>query len=127
MREYRFLSIGLPLFGATALAAAMAAQVVSEPVERVALSSPRLERLRLALARSEAGALQGFWEEVDRTGAPLVEPGETDRERRVTFLWKSSDETRVVLLADFSDSIPHMTLVRLPGTDVWYRTLRLPA
>ncbi|HKQ60272.1 MAG TPA: alpha/beta hydrolase-fold protein [Candidatus Polarisedimenticolaceae bacterium] len=88
------------------------------------MASPRLQRLQAAAA-ADPGALASFWDAVRRDGAPLIEPGRTEHERLVTFLWRSAAETRVVVLADFGDYVPHMTLVRLPGTDVWQRSLRL--
>lgn len=93
--------------------------------DEAAVVSPRLEALRQAVARHDDDALRSFWEEIRTRGAPVVEPTTTGRSL-VTFLWQSTAETRVVLLTDFGDYLPHMTLVRLPGTDVWYRTLALP-
>ncbi len=37
--------------------------------EEAAVISPRLEGLRLAVTRGDAGALERFWEEVRRDGA----------------------------------------------------------
>lgn len=81
------------------------------------VASPRLERLLASVAAGDAAAVAAFWAETGRDGAPLVEPTSAAGERLVTFLWRSGAETRVVVLTDFGDYIPHMTLARLPGTD----------
>jgi enterochelin esterase family protein len=87
-------------------------------------ASPRIQRLQQDTAAGEAAALPAFWDEVRRDGAPLVEPAADAHERLVTFLWRSQADTHVTLLADFADYVPHMTLARLHGTDVWFRTFR---
>lgn len=102
---------------AAAIAAARAASV----------ESPRLSALEAAVARGDDRAIERFWDEVSHSGAPLVEPGSKDRERLVTFLWRSREDTRAVVLADFGDFVPHMTLERLSQTDVWFRSFRFPA
>jgi len=57
--------------------------------------SPRLRALAVALHSGEAGALDGFWKEIDQSHAPLIEaiPGDPGNER-FTFLWRGQpDET----------------------------------
>jgi enterochelin esterase family protein len=95
-------------------------------------TSPRVEELRRAVATADRAAadeaLAAFWASVRETGAPLIEDAgpEHSRERLVTFLYQSPADTHVVILADFGDYVPHMTLQRLPDTDVWFRSLLLP-
>jgi uncharacterized protein DUF3327 len=107
-------------------------------------ASPRIARLARELrADGGAGATEAFWREVERTGAPLIEPdpaiGQAARDlplaaagldssridySLVTFLWRSSEKVRVVVLdTGLAGNVFRLTLVRLPGTDVWYRTL----
>jgi enterochelin esterase-like enzyme len=67
-----------------------------------------------------------FWATVARR-TPLVEV-DGDGERRVTFLWRSADATAVYVTVnrvtyDLDDS----RMERVPGTDVWHATFRLPA
>ncbi|MBI1848952.1 MAG: DUF3327 domain-containing protein [Planctomycetes bacterium] len=89
-----------------------------------AIASPRLARLQTEVAASGSSAALRFWSEVAASHAPLVEPLPSDPHRLlVTFLWRSSAETHVVIIADFADTIPHMELRRLGATDVWYRSL----
>ncbi|HEX8997383.1 MAG TPA: enterochelin esterase [Ktedonobacterales bacterium] len=84
-----------------------------------------------ALARGEPDTLSAFWDEVAATGAPLIEPaaGEDDaaRELLITFLARDRDGVERVWLrsALMNDDEPANHFERLPGSDVWYLTLRL--
>ncbi|MEU5778997.1 enterochelin esterase [Streptomyces venezuelae] len=77
--------------------------------------------------------LDAFWQDVEaHGGTPLIEPVEGDpRHRAVTFLWRGHRATRrVLLLANRlvdRERLADALLTHLPGTDVWYRTLRLRA
>ncbi|MGW1839122.1 enterochelin esterase [Streptomyces sp. NPDC002067] len=72
-----------------------------------------------------------FWDEVARTGTPLVAPdpeGDPDH-AAVTFLWRGTPATRAVQvlpnkLTDPRDPGANL-MEHLPGTDVWHWTLRL--
>ena len=56
------------------------------------IESPRLRALNEALERSEAGALESFWDEMKERGTPLIESVEGDDENSlVTFLWRAGD------------------------------------
>jgi enterochelin esterase family protein len=105
---------------------------VGEPLQPKAKAPNRLESPRLtALARKvKAGnraAIKTFWEEVQGK-TPLVEPVPGDDQlRRVTFLWRGGAEASEVsfeapILPDSEEP-----LLRLPNTDVWFLTFRLPA
>jgi len=74
------------------------------------------------------GGTAAFWDEVAARGTPLVEPdGDA---YRVTFLWRDADAAAVVLhanrLTDFRD-LDQSLMRRVPGTDVWHVTYRMPA
>jgi enterochelin esterase family protein len=90
-------------------------------------SSTRLQRLSQDLQQGRAGALESFWHEVSGKG-PLVEqiPG-NDREIDVTFLWREIYDTRnVLVLWPMATGRPDdYFMSRLPGTDIWHKTLRL--
>jgi enterochelin esterase-like enzyme len=67
-----------------------------------------------------------FWDTVGRRTPVVV--GDRDGERRVTFLWRSAEATAVYVTVnrvtyDLDDS----RMERVPGTDVWHATFRLPA
>lgn len=85
--------------------------------------SPRLRALQ-----QKPVDLEQFWAEARRTGTPLVEsagvtPALAAHERLVTFLWRGAE--RGVRLFG-GPSADHEALQQLPGTDVWYRSYRLP-
>ena len=88
-----------------------------EPAPRA--TSPLVARL---------GADPAFWSWVD--AAPLVEPG-PDGDTLLTFLWRERRPTHAVLalvnkLMDRSD-LGASAMTKVPGTDVWHLTYRVPA
>lgn len=88
--------------------------------------SPRLARL-IAEATTP-GAVETFWAELASAGTPLYEPGPTAATTLATFVWRGAPATKNVLLNfDAETRIADLTLVHLPGTDVWYRTYLLPS
>jgi enterochelin esterase family protein len=89
--------------------------------------SPRLRALQQALAAGST--TQAFWREVAAGGGPLVEsagvtPALERGELLVTFLWRGAVDNVRVMGAPSGD---HDLLVRLAGSDVWYRSYRVPA
>lgn len=66
-----------------------------------------------------------FWQAVQRRGGtPLVEAADR-HSALVTFLWRGTPATRNVRLFG-APSGDHDPLLRLPGSDIWYRSYRLP-
>lgn len=84
------------------------------------LVSPRLQALQKTIA--SGGSTADFWKEIAREGSPLIE-SVSDQESLVTFLWKG--EAKNVRLFG-SPSGDHDPLARLPGSDVWWATFRMP-
>ena len=87
---------------------------------------PQSPRLRAMLQAGEG--TEAFWREVAATGAPLVEtagvtPPLGAHERLVTFLWRGAKREVRLFGAPAAD---HERLQRLAGTDIWYRSYRLP-
>ncbi len=94
---------------------------------QAAPESPRLSALKTALESGRGGALEEFWREVERAGAPLVEPLKgDDRNLLVTFLRRDGAAERFVAVFPFArvNPLPHL-FARLEGTDLWYRSYRL--
>ncbi|MYZ17221.1 enterochelin esterase [Streptomyces sp. SID339] len=97
--------------------------------------SPTLQALarRVTTAGEDElpAVLDAFWKNIAESGGtPLVEPVEGDPgHRAVTFLWRGHRATREVLLLANRlfdrERLADALLTPLPGTDVWYRTLRL--
>jgi len=95
------------------------------------LPSPRLAQIesQLALPR-DPRPLESFWRETRRTGTPLIEsvPGDPDL-MQVTFLWRgpaSATPPRVFGIFNARPWTDGDPMRHLPGSDIWYRSYRLP-
>jgi enterochelin esterase-like enzyme len=93
--------------------------------------SPRLLAIRMAVESGDERALERFWSTVASEGTPLVESMTGDDSSVLaTFLWRGNAETQSVLLErgrfTFQQPVHTHLLSRLPGTDLWFKTLRLP-
>lgn len=93
--------------------------------ERPAPLAALVASLAAKLAAGEAGATEAFWREVTASGTPLVEPL-PDGTFRVTFLWRGETARSVELLSGLRTG-DDRRLARLAGSDVWYKTIELPA
>jgi enterochelin esterase family protein len=105
--------------------------VMCAPATQVAVGqtpdSPRLLALKRALESGHGEALEEFWREVARAGAPLVEPIKDDDDNLlVTFLWRDGAAEKYVAVFPFArvNPLPHI-FARMGGTDLWYRSYRL--
>jgi len=123
-------------------ASASASASVSEPVQEqeplaTPPDSPRLTALLQAMSRDDA-AEAGFWREVTREGAPLVErvPGGPSDTVLVTFLWRQppgGGDPGIAIAAWLRNLMPESggrydsQLQRLGDSGVWYRSYRMPA
>jgi enterochelin esterase-like enzyme len=92
--------------------------------------SPRLVELRKEMLDGKADVLSTFWRDMKTLGTPLIESMEgTNQTMLVTFLWRGSPETRNALVQTaLANSFPDDYLMsNVPGTDLWFKTIRLPA
>jgi len=100
----------------------------SEPAKEKFLS-PRIAKLRKDVEGGNAGAVTAFWSEIEKQGAPLVEPIEGNTsDNLVTFLWRATQETHNVLIMWFPYAAAKpedFEMVRLGATDVWYRSVKI--
>jgi enterochelin esterase-like enzyme len=100
------------------------------PYEDDSGRSPRLVALREALIFEESDAVGTFWRSLERNGAPIIEPSTDADEFLVTFLWRGTATTENVLLMRGRFTVQHPPawnlFSRVPGTDIWFKTLRLP-
>src|SRR5665213_250587 len=103
----------------------LAQQTTSSPVGPD--DSVAILRLKRQLPADHAVALKRFWEEVARTGTPLIEPVPGEKSYSiVTFLWRGGDDTRNVVIFDgIAGFDAKDRMQRISGTDVWYRTYRV--
>jgi enterochelin esterase-like enzyme len=100
------------------------------PPWREASAGPRLLALRKQVEGGDTAALERFWGEVKKEGAPLVETVASDPGHvLVTFLWRGQPGTNAVLLAAplwaTRPTTPGIAMERLLATDVWYKTYLL--
>ena len=96
--------------------------VGQEPTGREDYPSARLKGLTQAVQAERGDPLQAFWRDVAGKGPILEAIAGNDDDMDVTFLWRQLYDTRNVLLewGPYEDYMSH-----LPGTDVWYKTVRL--
>lgn len=91
--------------------------------------SPALAALQKELKAENRSALEDFWQEVTKKGAPLVEPVPGESEYVwLTFLWQDKGNTEnVVIWSDLGDwgNLDSLRMIRLSGTNVWYKTYRV--
>lgn len=97
------------------------------------LDSPRIATLAKAIESGDrTAAVAGFWNEVSKSGSPLVEPVAEDMNYSwVTFLWQQRENTINVAIIDgvasgIGGSDPSKALMtHFAGTDIWYRTYKV--
>jgi len=91
------------------------------------IDSRAIESLREKIAK-DPHAVENFWEEMKRSGTPLVEPiaGEPHYSF-VTFVWRGDANTHnVVVVSPLAlVNLEQAKMNQLPGTDVWYLTYRM--
>jgi enterochelin esterase family protein len=94
-----------------------------------AVESQRIQALRASVKHAERDGVNAFWEEIQKTGAPLIEPIAGDRENMaVTFVWKGTPYTHnvLVLWLPYVGVAPdEFLMTRLGETDVWYKTIKV--
>ena len=104
------------------------------------LLSPRLGQLQARLqqpdveAATRSGIVESFWRERRDAGVPMVETIPDDAARvLVTFLWRGDASTRSVHVIVFDQGqfdsgawLDRAKMAPFPGTDIWYRTYRMP-
>jgi len=99
-----------------------AAQQNEEKIE-----SRAIESLREKIAK-DPHAVENFWEEMKRSGTPLVEPIASEPHYSfVTFVWRGDANTHnVVVVSPLAlVNLEQAKMNQLPGTDVWYLTYRM--
>jgi enterochelin esterase family protein len=90
----------------------------------------RIQTLRSQISAGQTNT-EAFWKEVKAQGTPLVEPfGSDGKYQLVTFLWRSKNATRNVLVIGSFWGVgapAAYSMHQIPDTDVWYLTLKLPS
>jgi enterochelin esterase-like enzyme len=97
--------------------------------EKAKEESPRIAALRSAIESGDKAVVPTFWEDMGKTGTPLIERLPDDQENMlVTFLWKGTPATKNVLIVWFPftmQSPDKYRLTQIADTSVWYRTLKV--
>jgi len=103
------------------------------PTEAIdVLVSPRISALQREVEAGNTAALDTFWDDIARTGTPLIEPiPDRDDVALMTILWRADEATTHVVF--YSELLRGMwwnrwedaLLFRLPQTDLFYRTYRV--
>ncbi|WP_062217562.1 enterochelin esterase domain-containing protein [Streptomyces sp. NBRC 109706] len=106
---------------------------VPRPTPAPRTAGPAVERLRHDLAAADPGDRRAVLERFRRTTArttPLVEPVDgSPGEAVVTFLWWDATAERVLLFVNrLTDErrLDDSLMARLPGTDLWHLSYRMP-
>ncbi|MFT3804592.1 MAG: enterochelin esterase [Burkholderiaceae bacterium] len=89
---------------------------------------PAIEALKKSLPSPRA--VEQFWQQVEKSGTPLVTPITNDGGHQlVTFLWRGNSNTKnVAVLGSFhTRPLTDYLMDRIPNTDVWQLTVKLPA
>jgi enterochelin esterase-like enzyme len=118
----------------TSPAERMAGRRLVEPI--VSYSSPRVQQLGKDIAAKVPGALERFWQDAAAAGGPLIESlpkpaaaganANTDEDMLITFLWRQIYDTySVELIRAPSGPLNYRLMTHLPGTDVWFKTMKL--
>ena len=91
--------------------------------------SPRIQTLRNQIAADQTNT-ESFWKQVAAEGTPLTEAyGSDGKYQLVTFLWRSTHDTRNVFVRGSFLGVGPPTdysMHQIPNSDVWYFTLKLP-
>jgi hypothetical protein len=84
------------------------------------VQSPRLKQL------TNAAAVERFWSQIEKEGAPLIEPLADDpRNMLVTIVWRARAETKGVMVqSQFCDG-ESCFMKHLVNTDLWYASFKI--
>ncbi|KAL1914239.1 uncharacterized protein VTP21DRAFT_9079 [Calcarisporiella thermophila] len=90
-------------------------------------TSQRISQLEQSLNAGNASALDEFWDQVSKEGAPLIESIPNDNEHfLVTFIWKAASPTIKNVVVFFGpagrDNPEQNQMTQLLATNLWYRS-----
>jgi enterochelin esterase family protein len=123
-RRSRTLAISILASLIFCLIASARAQTGGQDSRADPIDSPRLAALARDISKDHV-ALEKFWQEV-RGKSPLVEPVTEGGDYLVTYLWRGHQSADRVILFGGVPTGGLKLLSRLPQTDLWYRTERVP-
>lgn len=92
------------------------------------VTSLRIDALKKEIESGNRAAIDSFWQEITKSGAPLIEPIKSDDNYYIlTFVWRAKEETRnVVLIGGIAGyKFENNLMSRLLDTDLWFKTYRI--
>jgi enterochelin esterase-like enzyme len=99
------------------------------PWEDINTRSPSLMQLQKGVMEDKTGAVQKFWNTIEKSGAPIIESMNDSKDSfLVTFVWKGTPDTKNVLVdwPRIADAFPDQFLMsHIDGTDVWFKTMKV--
>lgn len=99
----------------------MSAKSIGEPAE-----SPKINALKNELEKGNTKALDEFWKDIKKTGAPIFENIPEDKNNvLVTFIWEEKEKINNVAIC-FTDIKDFETnqMQKLLNTNLWYKTFK---
>src|SRR2546421_9430298 len=91
--------------------------------------SPRLLQLRKDVSDGSLDALAKFWQTIQASRAPLMEPlADSKTNFLVTFVWKGTPDTKNVLVGwpRLAEAYPDdFFMSHVEGTDLWFKTIKV--
>jgi enterochelin esterase-like enzyme len=121
-RVLTFVVFAVMLCGIWILSDSKSVKAFAQDVD---LTSPRLSVLKKEVEAGNRVALESFWQDVTKQGAPLIEPFKgDDRHVLLTFLWRAKEGTRNVIVMGgvAGTDVNRNQMARLLDTDLWYKT-----
>jgi enterochelin esterase-like enzyme len=84
------------------------------------IESPRLKQL------TDAATVAKFWDQIEKEGAPLIEPLPDDpRNMLVTFVWRADGDTKGAMIQSQFCSGENCYMKRLGHSDLWYASFKI--
>lgn len=110
----------------TTIAIASLFLAIATPASAQTIESPTIAAIKEKLPQ-DPHALESFWQKIQKSGAPLVEPIAASNDSLVTFLWRGDGSTKnVVVISPLAlVNLQNAKMTQLPATNLWYLTYRM--
>lgn len=99
-----------------------------DTMERSLVMSEIIENLKVNIEKGNNDALQDFWINIEKSGAPLIEELQGDTKHcLVTFIYRAEEEVKNVILippVDWENFLKYR-MEQLLNTDLWYISCKI--
>jgi len=107
--------------------------IITQAQDAAKALSPQLEGVQNRVLAGDNTAVDAFWNQVTREGAPLIEPDVAGSDLLlVTFVYRGTETTRNVAIGGFivgwepeERFIKDQAMARLGDTNIWYKTFKV--